>query len=150
MQPTNNKQQQQCTARIHKPRLERERLTVRDVKLGPSVIQSTHGGVPFSEQQVTCLCSVSHTLKSLSLLLFDYYRRGSDAHCTLLQARGQYHGGRRPSSDDSFHSPTVIPPSALDKPSIMKRYHRRRTCSHTSPSRSPTMVTFHCRVPMVE
>ena len=24
-------------------------------------------------------------------------------------------------------SPTVIPPSALDKPSIMKRYHRRRT-----------------------
>ena len=23
-------------------------------------------------------------------------------------------------SDDNFHSPTVIPPSALDKPSIMK------------------------------
>ena len=37
---------------------------------------------------------------------------------------GRYHGGRRPSSDDSFHSPTVIPPSAVDKPSIMKR---RRT-----------------------
>ena len=31
---------------------------------------------------------------------------------------GRYHGGRRPSSDDSFHSPTVIPPSARDKPSI--------------------------------
>ena len=44
---------------------------------------------------------------------------------------GQYHGGRRPSSDDSFHSPTVIPPSALHKPSIMKRYYRRRMCSHT-------------------
>ena len=43
------------------------------------------------------------------------------------QARGWYHGGRRPSSDDSFHSPTVIPPSALNKPSIMKRYNRRRT-----------------------
>ena len=57
--------------------------------------------------------------------------------------RGQYHGGRRPSSDDSFHSPTVTPPSALDKPSIMKRYHRRRTCSHTSPRRSPPMVTLH-------
>ena len=57
--------------------------------------------------------------------------------------RGRYHGGRRPSSDDSFHSPTVIPPSALDKPSIMKGCHRRRTCSHTSPRRSPTMVTFH-------
>ena len=37
---------------------------------------------------------------------------------------GRYHGGPQPSSDDSFHSPTVIPPSALDKPSIMKRYHR--------------------------
>ena len=58
-------------------------------------------------------------------------------------ARGRYHGGRRPSSDDSLYSPTVIPPSALDKPSIMKRYHRRRTCSQTSPRRSPTMVTLH-------
>ena len=57
------------------------------------------------------------------------------------------------SSDDSLHSPTVIPPSALDKPSIMKRHHRRRTRSHTSPRRSPTVVTLHdtvCRVPMVE
>ena len=46
-------------------------------------------------------------------------------------------------ADDSFHSPTVTPPSALDKSSIMKRYHRRRTCSHTSPRRSPTVVTLH-------
>ena len=53
-----------------------------------------------------------------------------------LQTRGWYHGGRRPSSDDSLHSPTVIPPSTLDKPSIVKRNHRRRTCSHTSPRRS--------------
>ena len=44
---------------------------------------------------------------------------------------------------DSFHSLTVIPPSALDKPSIMKRYHRRRTFSHTSRRRSPTMLTLH-------
>ena len=36
---------------------------------------------------------------------------------------GQYHGGRRPSSDDSFHSPTVNPPSAFDKPCIMIHYH---------------------------
>ena len=50
---------------------------------------------------------------------------------------------RRPSSDDSFHSPTVIPPSALNKPSIMKRCHCWRTCSHTSPRRSPTTVTLH-------
>ena len=52
------------------------------------------------------------------------------------QSWGRYHGGRRSSSNDSFfYSPTVISPSALNKPSIMKRYHRRRTCSHTSPRR---------------
>ena len=56
---------------------------------------------------------------------------------------GRYHGSRRPSSGHSFHSPTVIPPSALDKPSHMKRYHRRRKCSHTSPRCSPTMVMLH-------
>ena len=72
----------------------------------------------------------------------------SDLSCsvlvaTLLDSWGRYHGGRRPSSDDSFHSSTVIPPSALGKPSIMKLYHRRRTCSHTSPRSSPTMVTLH-------
>ena len=63
--------------------------------------------------------------------------------CVALLPWGRYHGGQRPSSDDSLHSPTVIPPSALDKPSIMKLYHRRRTCSHTSPRPSPTMVTLH-------
>ena len=55
----------------------------------------------------------------------------------------RYRGGRGPSSDDSFHSPTVNPLLALNKPSVMKRYHRRRTCSHTSPRRSTTMVTLH-------
>ena len=58
------------------------------------------------------------------------------------QTRGRYHGGLRPSSDDSLQSPTVIPPSALDKPAIIKCYHRRRTCIRTSPRRSPTMVTL--------
>ena len=56
---------------------------------------------------------------------------------------GQYHGGQRPSSDDSFHSPAIIPLFALDKPSIMKHYHHRRMCSHTSPCCSPTMITLH-------
>ena len=32
---------------------------------------------------------------------------------------GQYHGGQQPSSDNS---PSIIPPSALDKPSIMKHF----------------------------
>ena len=52
----------------------------------------------------------------------------SGQRCVLW---GRYHG---PSSDHSFHSPTVIPPLALDKPSIMKRCHRRRTCSHLTSS----------------
>ena len=57
--------------------------------------------------------------------------------------RGRYNGGRRPSSDDSLHSSTVIPPSALGKPSIMKRYHRRWTMRWGVTARSPTMVTLH-------
>ena len=61
---------------------------------------------------------------------------------TLLYIRGRYHWGRRPSSDDSFHSPTIIPPSALDKPSIMKRYHRWRTTRWGVTARSPTMGTL--------
>ena len=40
-------------------------------------------------------------------------------------------------------SPIVIPPSALNKPSIMKRFHHGRTCSHTSPHCSPMMITLH-------
>ena len=56
---------------------------------------------------------------------------------------GRYHGGRRPSGDNSFHSPTVIPPSALDKPNIVKRYHRRRTTRWGVTARSSTMVTLH-------
>ena len=37
----------------------------------------------------------------------------------------------------------AITPSALDKPSIMKRYHRRRTTRWCVTARSPTMVTLH-------
>ena len=59
-----------------------------------------------------------------------------------VQPRGRYHGGRPPSSDDSLHSPTVIPPSALDKSSIMKRHHRRRATRRGVTARSPTMVTL--------
>ena len=59
------------------------------------------------------------------------------------EPRGRYHGGQRPSSDDSLHNPTVIPPSALDKPSIMKRYHRRQTTRRGVTARSPMMVTLH-------
>ena len=56
---------------------------------------------------------------------------------------GRNHGGRTPSSDDNFHSPTSIPASPLDKLNIMKRYHHRQTCSHTSTHHSPMMVTLH-------
>ena len=46
----------------------------------------------------------------------EYEQDGGDAKGRFgplwqaLLTRGRYHGGRRPSSDDSFHSPTVIPP----------------------------------------
>ena len=40
---------------------------------------------------------------------------------------GWYHGGRRTSTDDSFHSPAGIGPSARHKRSITKRAHRRLT-----------------------
>ena len=55
----------------------------------------------------------------------------------------QNHGDLPMSSDDSFHSPTVIPPLALDKPSIMKRYHHRQTMRWGVTARLPTMVTHH-------
>ena len=61
----------------------------------------------------------------LALNGIPYYGKPRTARCGGSRVR--YHGGRRPSSDDSFHSPTVIPPSALDKPSIMKRYHHGQT-----------------------
>ena len=63
--------------------------------------------------------------------------------CSVKQNGGRYHGGRRPSSDDSLRSSTVIPPSALDKPSIMKRYYRRQTTRWGVTARSLTMVTLH-------
>ena len=59
------------------------------------------------------------------------------------QPRGRYHWGRRPSSDDSFHSPTVFPLSALNKPSIMKRYHRLRVvCLHDTGPRSLSLIVI--------
>ena len=64
-------------------------------------------------------------------------------HVVYSMIRGRYHGGRRQSSDDSLRSPTVIPPTALDKPSIMKRYHRRRTTRWGVTARLATMVTLH-------
>ena len=67
------------------------------------------------------------------------HRRGQGS----WQIWGWYHGGRRPSSDDSFHSPTLIPPLALDKPSVMKHYHNWRTMRWGVTTRSPTMVALH-------
>ena len=63
--------------------------------------------------------------------------------CTGTFIRSRYHGGRQPSSGNNFHSPTVIPPSALDKSSIMKRYHHQRTTRWGVTARSPMMVTLH-------
>ena len=64
------------------------------------------------------------------------------------------HGGQRPSSDDSLHSPTVIPPSALDKPSIIKALPSSANVqSHlTSSFADDGNASWYsvCRVPMVE
>ena len=101
----------------------------------------------------------SHPIKIFDLIpSYDQYFKWRDVQTVymlkLLSYRGQYHEGQQSSSDDSFHSPTVIPPSALNKPSIMKHHHRQWTCSHTLPRHSTTMVTLHdtlvCQVPMVE
>ena len=89
----------------------------------------------------TVLVFPRHTV-SLNVTVFLRHYLLTTVTCKRA-TRGRYHGGRRPSSDDSLHSPAVIPPSALDKPSIMKRYHRRRTCNHTSRRRSPRVVTLH-------
>ena len=63
------------------------------------------GGVVWRRRWQTCCIQPSMTFTTL---------------WSRKMTRGLYDGGRRPSSDDSFHSPTVTPPSALDKPSIMK------------------------------
>ena len=69
-----------------------------------------------------------HPLSSLDRRLWPLQRlRGRRGVGCVGVGGGGYHEGRRSSSDDSFHSPTVIPPSALNKPSIIKRYHRQRT-----------------------
>ena len=69
-----------------------------------------------------------------------------------MWAWGRYHGGRRPSSDDSFHSPTVIPPSALDKPTRVSRsvtiVGERAVAPHPDDGNASWYSV--CRVPMVE
>ena len=90
-----------------------------------------------------CVCAVSIPTEDDIVVLEKARPEEFSRGCPLNSIRGRYHGGRRQSSDDSFHSPTVIPPSALDKPSIMKRYHRRRTTRWRVTARSPTMVTLH-------
>ena len=70
--------------------------------------------------------------------------------CVFCQFWGRYHVVRRPSSDDSFHSPTVIPPWTPDKPSIMKRYHRRPTSDSTFADDGNASWYSVCRVSMVE
>ena len=93
-----------------------------------------------------CLAAFSLIDMMVSLTTFSLSHECCIPACqaqNFRRSEGRYHGGRRPSSDDSFHSPTVIPPSALDKPSIMKRYHRRRTTRWGVTARSPTMATLH-------
>ena len=79
----------------------------------------------------TCVCATtqSHMLSTCVSVCVHFLSVClpvclSNLSVSLTYFKGRYHEGRRRSSD---HSPAVIPPSALNKPSIMKRYHRRRT-----------------------
>ena len=70
--------------------------------------------------------------------------------CSLTQSqytdtRGRHHGGRRPSNDDSFHSPTtVIPPSALDKPRRPNCFGGRDGVRTRVFASSPPLVQLPC------
>ena len=95
----------------------------------------------FSKFVMICVFQMSswwhemlNSVLNLSLIIFEVWD---------LNILSRYHGGPRQSSDDSFHSLAVIPPSALDKPTIMKCYHRRRTTRWGVTVRSPTMVMLH-------
>ena len=76
--------------------------------------------------QLTRMCwwSLICTVRILSCPSLSFQLQVSPAQCQLTRVCrwpwGRYHGGRRLSSEDSFHSPTTIPSSALDKPRIMK------------------------------
>ena len=85
--------------------------------------QSSHGCVGFGRER--------------------YLSKHRPAVTAVTSYWGRYHGGRPPSSDDSFHSKTVIPPLVPDKPSIVKRYHRQRTTRRGVTARSPTILTLH-------
>ena len=67
--------------------------------------------------------------------------------------RGRYHGGRRPSSDDSLHCPTVIPPWAFDKPFSLSNRHStigiRQTVFTAQPSFHHRHSTNHFHCPTV-
>ena len=77
---------------------------------------------PVVHQEILCVTrSISQTHIPSNGHYCQIPRPGAAA-----KIRGRYHGGRRPPGEDSFHIPAVIPPSALDKPSIMKRYRRRQ------------------------
>ena len=109
----------------------------------PSARQGSHGRASFQVTGVTRPRKNAHGASGNRTPRICHSRKGHHTHIANKAVWGRYHGSRRPSSDDSLRSPTVILPSALDQPSIMKRYHRRRPCSHTSPRRSTTMVTLH-------
>ena len=79
---------------------------------------------PSADPKTPGAWQVSHW--STNVFVTDMTRPGKRSTAKAeIKPRDRYHGGRRPSSDDSLHSPTVIPPSPLDKPRNMKRYHRR-------------------------
>ena len=109
----------------------------RTIRLCTTSIRDNCRGTIIVNRNVQTHCHIQWQHSGPTIVTIELLFEGQN------HTRGWYHGGWRPSSDDSLHSPTLIPSSALDKPSIMKRYHRRPTCSRTSRRRSPMMVTLH-------
>ena len=58
---------------------------------------------------------------------------------------GRYHGGRRPSNDDSLQSPAVIPPSALDKPSQRNNSQRKEARLHPRLECTAARTSQYCQ-----
>ena len=116
----------------HQERSEEQRIDSQD---------SSQSSSRQSHMEVPC-CHLKHQIaqRGLTALINNIKHIH---HKGIMHTRSRYHGVWRPSSNNNIHSPTVSPPSTLDKLSIMKCYHHRQTCSHTSPYPSPTMVTLH-------
>ena len=89
-----------------------------------------------------CIVFCTATASATPVCLGNLYFLSTSLQYRPKQSWRRYHGGWLPSSEDSFHSLTIIPPSALDKPRIMECYLCRRVMRWGVTAHSPMMVTL--------